>query len=74
MCIASSDITGLILAGGRGSRMGGVDKGLQLFNGIPLVEHALHRLTPQVGCVAINANRNLAAYRNLGLEVWPDEE
>ncbi len=74
MCIASSDITGLILAGGRGSRMGGVDKGLQLFNGIPLVEHALHRLTPQVGCVAINANRNLAAYRNLGLAVWSDEE
>ncbi len=47
--ISSQDITGLILAGGRGSRMGGVDKGLQPFKGQPLALHALQRLQPQVG-------------------------
>ena len=66
------DITGLILAGGRGSRMGGVDKGLQNFNGIPLALHTLMRLQMQVGRVMINANRNLAAYESFGAEVWPD--
>jgi len=66
------DITGLILAGGRGSRMGGVDKGLQNHSGIPLALHALLRLQPQVGEVMINANRNLAAYESMGVPVWPD--
>jgi molybdopterin-guanine dinucleotide biosynthesis protein A len=65
-------ITGVILAGGRGSRMGGVDKGLQNFNGVPLALHTLMRLTPQVGEVMINANRNLAAYEAFGVPVWPD--
>jgi molybdopterin-guanine dinucleotide biosynthesis protein A len=65
-------ITGLILAGGRGSRMGGVDKGLQTHQGIPLALHALLRLAPQVGSVMINANRNLAAYEAMGAPVWPD--
>ena len=65
-------ITGVILAGGRGSRMGGVDKGLQNFNGIPLAFHTLMRLTPQLGSVMINANRNLAAYESFGVDVWPD--
>ncbi len=69
---ASSDITGLILAGGRGSRMGGVDKGLQNFNGMPLALHTLLRLQPQVGAVMVNANRNLAAYESFGVPVWPD--
>lgn len=66
------DITGLILAGGRGSRMGGVDKGLQNFNGMPLALHALMRLGPQVGEVMVNANRNLSAYESFGVPVWPD--
>jgi molybdopterin-guanine dinucleotide biosynthesis protein A len=66
------DITGLILAGGRGSRMGGADKGLQKFNGVPLALHALLRLQPQVGEAMINANRNLAAYESFGVPVWPD--
>jgi molybdopterin-guanine dinucleotide biosynthesis protein A len=66
------DITGLILAGGRGSRMGGVDKGLQSHHGMPLAMHALLRLAPQVGHVMINANRNLAAYESMGAPVWPD--
>lgn len=70
--IDKSLITGLILAGGRGSRMGGVDKGLQNFNGIPLAMHALLRLGPQVGEVMINANRNLSAYESMGAQVWPD--
>ncbi|MFN4362074.1 MAG: molybdenum cofactor guanylyltransferase MobA [Hylemonella sp.] len=70
--IDPQDITGLILAGGRGSRMGGVDKGLQNFNGMPLALHTLMRLQLQVGSVMINANRNLSAYESFGAEVWPD--
>ena len=70
--IDRNDITGLILAGGRGSRMGGVDKGLQAHLGVPLAMHALLRLAPQVGEVLINANRNLAAYEAMGAPVWPD--
>lgn len=70
--ISPADITGLILAGGRGSRMGGVDKGLQNFNGMPMALRTLLRLQMQVGQVIINANRNLAAYESFGVEVWPD--
>ncbi len=68
------DITGLILAGGRGSRMGGVDKGLQNFNGMPLALHTLTRLQMGggVGTILINANRNLSAYESFGAAVWPD--
>ncbi len=70
--ISPQDITGLILAGGRGTRMGGVDKGLQNFNGIPLALHTLMRLGPQVESVMVNANRNLSAYESFGAAVWPD--
>jgi molybdopterin-guanine dinucleotide biosynthesis protein A len=70
--IERAAITGLVLAGGRGSRMGGVDKGLQNHHGIPLALHAVLRLAPQVGNVMINANRNLAAYEAMGVPVWPD--
>lgn len=65
-------ITGLILAGGRGTRMGSVDKGLQLLDGHPMVQHVLQRLQPQVQQVHINANQNLETYAALGLPVWPD--
>ena len=68
-------ITGLILAGGRGSRMGGSDKGLQNFHGLPLALQTLMRLQLQslpLQEVLINANRNLAAYEALGVPVWPD--
>jgi molybdopterin-guanine dinucleotide biosynthesis protein A len=65
-------ITGLVLAGGRGSRMGGADKGLQNHRGVPLALHALLRLSPQVGQAMINANRNLGAYEAFGVPVWPD--
>lgn len=70
--IDGAEITGIILAGGRGSRMGGADKGLQSFNGVPLALHTLLRLSPQVGEVMVNANRNLAAYESFGVPVWPD--
>lgn len=74
--IQPNQITGLVLAGGRGTRMGGVDKGLQNFNGTPLALHALLRLQMQqgglVGDQMINANRNLGAYEAFGMPVWPD--
>src|ERR1700678_1587551 len=73
MINARKDVTGLILAGGRGSRMGGVDKGLPMHRGRTLVEHALQRLRPQVGKVMLNANRNLDTYRAMRVPVWPDE-
>jgi len=73
MNIEIADITGLVLAGGRGSRMGGVDKGLQDHLGVPLALHALRRLGPQVGKLLINANRNLTSYQSMGVPVWPDE-
>jgi molybdenum cofactor guanylyltransferase len=65
-------ITGLVLAGGRGSRMGGADKGLQVLDGRPLAVHALERLKPQVGALMVNANRHLDTYRTLGLQVVTD--
>ena len=70
--ISVDDITGLVLCGGRGMRMGGVDKGLQNHHGMPLALHALMRLAPQVHHAMINANRNLAAYESMGAPVWPD--
>ena len=73
---ALAAVTGLILAGGRGSRMGGVDKGLQAFRGQPLALHTLQRLQRQQGQplaqVMINANRNLPIYEAFGAPVWPD--
>lgn len=68
-----SQITGVVLAGGRGARMGGVDKGLQLHGGVPLALHALRRLQPQVGRTMLNANRHLSQYAEFGVPVWPDE-
>ena len=65
-------VTGLILAGGRGSRMGGVDKGLQVFRGKPMAAHVLERLSPQVDRLAINANQNHDIYSAFGYPVWPD--
>ena len=69
-------ITGLILAGGRGTRMGGIDKGLQNFNGTPLTLHTLMRLQMQtsepLSQIMVVANRNLSAYESFGVQVWPD--
>jgi molybdenum cofactor guanylyltransferase len=74
MSLNKDEITGIVLAGGRGSRMGGVDKGLQNHQGVPLALHALLRLQPQVGELMINANRNLGAYESMGVPVWPDAQ
>lgn len=67
-----ASVTGLILAGGKGSRMGGVDKGLQVFRGKRLVDHVYERLAPQVGGVIINANQNQDEYRSFGVRVVSD--
>ena len=73
MHIDPQHVTGLILAGGRGSRMGHVDKGLQTFRGAPMVLHVILRLRQQVGTLMINANQNLGLYEGFGLPVWPDQ-
>jgi molybdopterin-guanine dinucleotide biosynthesis protein A len=65
-------ITGLILAGGLGRRMGGRDKGLQPFRGKPMAAWAIERLAPQVDALLINANQNLEAYAAFGYPVVPD--
>jgi molybdopterin-guanine dinucleotide biosynthesis protein A len=67
-----SSVTGLILAGGKGSRMGGVDKGLQNFRGRRLVDHVYERFAPQVGGVVINANQNHEEYKTFGVRVVSD--
>ena len=66
-------VTGVVLAGGQGSRMGGVDKGLQPFRGRPMVAHVLERLAPQVTELLINANRNADEYARFGYRVVADE-
>jgi molybdopterin-guanine dinucleotide biosynthesis protein A len=65
-------VTGVVLAGGQGSRMGGVDKGLQAFRGKPMVAHVIERLAPQVDEIIVNANRNAEAYGAFGHRVLPD--
>lgn len=65
-------VAGLILAGGLGSRMGGVDKGLVELDGRPMVAHVLERLAPQVTEVLINANRNAKDYAGFGAAVVAD--
>jgi len=67
-----STITGVVLAGGKASRMGGVDKGLQTLNGTALWQHVAHTLSKQVSTLAISANKNLAVYRESGHPVYPD--
>ena len=70
--MTSHRITGLILAGGRGSRMGELDKGLQRFRGKAMVEHVIERFCPQVDETIINANRNLSIYEAYGHRVVAD--
>jgi molybdopterin-guanine dinucleotide biosynthesis protein A len=66
-------ISGIVLAGGKGSRMGGVDKGLQLLRGKPMIEWVLERLAPQVTEIVINANQNIHRYEKYRYRVVPDE-
>ena len=71
--ISPAQITGLILAGGRAQRMGGIDKGLIPFLGKPLIESVIKRLGSQVGPILINANRNITKYATYGYPVIMDE-
>ena len=73
MTITKDNITAVILAGGRGSRLGGQDKGLIDFNGKPLIETILNQIKPQVGKILINANRNQAIYEGYGYPVFNDD-
>ncbi len=73
MMNSSKKITGLILAGGRAQRMGGIDKGLIPFHNKPLIESAIERLKPQVASILINANRNITKYAHYGYPVIMDE-
>ena len=66
-------VTAIILAGGRGSRMGGIDKGLMDFDGAPIVSRVIERINPQVDRLLISANRNLETYRSLGFPVYSDQ-
>jgi molybdopterin-guanine dinucleotide biosynthesis protein A len=74
--LPAESVCAVILAGGRGSRMGGIDKGLQVFRGRSLVQHALERLRMQTlgapAHIAINANRNQTTYALENVAVWPD--
>jgi molybdopterin-guanine dinucleotide biosynthesis protein A len=65
-------VTGIVLAGGQGRRMGGVDKGLQPLRGKPMAAWVLERLAPQVDEILVNANQNLEAYARFGHRVVPD--
>ena len=69
----TASVSGIVLAGGQGSRMGGVDKGLQPFRGKPMVAHVIERLAPQVDELLINANRNPDDYGRFGHRVIADE-
>lgn len=68
-----TNITGVILAGGSGTRMGGADKGLVILDGKPLIEHVIRRLQPQVPHIIINANRNHDQYSRYGFTIISDE-
>ncbi|MDX1518672.1 MAG: molybdenum cofactor guanylyltransferase MobA [Gammaproteobacteria bacterium] len=67
-----NDITAVILAGGKATRMGGEDKGLVELNGRPMIEYVIESLLPQAGKLLINANRNSEQYRRYGFEVIAD--
>ena len=70
--ISTDEVTGIVLAGGQGRRMGGVDKGLVAFRGAPMVASVIARLAPQVGAIVVNANQNAQAYAAFGHRVVPD--
>jgi len=66
------DITAVILAGGRGTRLEGLDKGLVKLKNKPLVQHLIERIQPQVAQIMISANRNIKNYEKFGLPVFKD--
>ncbi len=68
-----ANVTAVILAGGEGRRMGGIDKGLVELDGKPLIEHVIARLQPQVSSLIISANRNIEHYQKYGYPVITDQ-
>jgi len=68
-----SNLTAVILAGGNGSRMGGLDKGLVPFNNNPLISYAINAVTPHVSEIIISANRNISQYQEFGYKVIKDD-
>ena len=70
--VRSGALVGVILAGGLGRRMGGVDKGLRELHGRPMVAAVIERFAPQVGELLINANQNIETYAQFGYRVIPD--
>ena len=73
MSLKSQNISAVILSGGQGSRLGGVDKGLVELNGKPLIQHLIYRISPQVSEIIISANRNIDIYKKLGISVYEDD-
>lgn len=67
------NISAVILAGGKGTRLAGLDKGLVELNGVPLVQHVIERIQPQVPEIVISANRNIKTYEKLGFAVYADD-
>ena len=73
MTINPQDINAVILAGGQGSRLGGLDKGLLELNKRPLIQHVIDRIQPQVSSIIISANRHIDIYSNFGFNVYEDD-
>ncbi len=73
MPINAQHINAVILAGGQGSRLGGLDKGLIELNKRPLIQHVIERIQQQVSKIIISANRNISDYANFGFEVYEDD-
>ena len=72
-CEMPQPITGVILAGGQGRRLGNQDKGLMMLGGQPLIEHAIAILQPQTDALIISANRHLPRYQRYHIPVVQDE-
>lgn len=70
--LSRADITGIVLAGGRGSRMGGIDKAWSNWRGRPMIETVIERLRPQVGTIVVSANRNRERYEAMGVVTVSD--
>lgn len=73
MPLSQQLITAVILAGGQGSRLGGVDKGLLELNKTALIQHVIDRIQPQVKEIFISANRNIEVYSKFGFPVFADD-
>ena len=71
--LANFEVVGIILSGGAGTRMGGLDKGLQIYRNKPLVEHVITALKPQTSSITLCANRHIESYKQFKLSLVQDE-